>query len=292
MEKSPVVGKYILAAAKTFHYAGYECAAWYRDIKVEAGEYDVRAYLENDRVKYFIAALPGVVVGSDFSSHFGGVRYGSKVNADLGQPAVYHIQLYDYQVFASINEGNSPWRIGLNLIPNLGECKNCGSAVSVFPYTEPELRCPSCRVKRDNHYKTIIRHRYPRLVALLDRTVKLGDYTILHYLKAKNRGLTEMSKDFHFGQIKLALTQRDAEIRPVFRAYMAERLAETGAKYFDGKNYYELNGMSTNVNDWTIHRIDWRWVADNNGWRQELEYREDEKRVVSRCLPFQIQKAA
>ncbi len=97
------IGYYRLFETKVFTNSSYECAAWYKKIEVKPGEYPI--YLVDN--KWICASLPGTVVASDFTSHFGGQRIGSKINEDVGKAATYSIQAYAYDIARVILE-NKP----------------------------------------------------------------------------------------------------------------------------------------------------------------------------------------
>jgi hypothetical protein len=87
-----VVGKFVLEEETVFQNT-YECAAWYQAVKVQPCEVPL-SWPENGHSVY--AGLDGVIVGSDFTSHFGGVPYGSKHNEDVGQPGHHVVSTYTY----------------------------------------------------------------------------------------------------------------------------------------------------------------------------------------------------
>jgi hypothetical protein len=94
----------------------FECAAWHETIKVPAGKYPLNAsgFTFNERLRKYedsikyngvSAKLTGEIVGSDFTSHFGGVRYGSKIDQNVGQESQYYLNPYAYSVAAGILKG-------------------------------------------------------------------------------------------------------------------------------------------------------------------------------------------
>ena len=260
---SEPVGTYRVGADEVLHNASYECAAWYQDIEVQPGEYPVYAYIQEGRVKYFLVTLPGIVVASDFSSHFGGVRYGSNVDKDKGQPGTYHIQIYDYLVFESIHsDPNSRWHIDLAKLPNISVCIECGAPVTSYG---KDRRCPTCGVAFSAKQEAAVAAKYPRLTAVMNRAhTHVGTYLLNNYVNGGDQS------QYYMAQVKQAITQRDTTLRARFKVALAERLAEPGAKFFQGRNYYQTLGLSTDVNDWTIIRDDWRWYAVCGQFRQQL----------------------
>ena len=121
----------------------YECAAWYQSVKVPAGDYPV--YLA---VYPSVAVIPmqGTIVGSDFSSYFGGNRYGSKRNEDVGQAGSVCPQPYLYQVLESIQTNpDSPyqllpgWEIQETMICFAGEALGRGYHSATHWYCSRDL---------------------------------------------------------------------------------------------------------------------------------------------------------
>jgi hypothetical protein len=112
------IGWYILEEDKVFRNT-YSYAAWYQDVLIKAGKYPVyaREYQYNERLRKYenelkdfgniVVVLPGVVTGSDFSSHYGGVAIGSKVDQDLGEQSEYMYHPYAHSLAHSILEGKS-----------------------------------------------------------------------------------------------------------------------------------------------------------------------------------------
>ena len=198
---SEPVGTYTVAAVEVLHNASYECAAWYQDIEVQPGEYPVYAYIQEGRVKYFLVTLPGTVAASDFSSHFGGVRYGSNVDKDKGQPGEYHIQIYDYLVFESISKPDSRWKIDLSKLPNISTCIECGCTVTTYG---KDRRCPKCGVAHRAKQEAAVIAKYPRLNAVMNRAhTHVGTYLLNNYVNGE-----DMSQ-YYTAQVKQAITQRD-----------------------------------------------------------------------------------
>jgi hypothetical protein len=190
MSQSIECGTYRVAETIVKHYAGYECAAWWQDIEVAAGEYPVYAHIEQGHVKRFVVTLPGVIVEDNFQSLFGGMPIGNSYDTkkNAGGAAHYHIQMHDYVVFDSIaHNPESSWQIDVTKLPNLGDCLNseCGSKVSI--YKGPRY-CPSCGVAREHAGKQAIdaRHSFLLDAAYVVRPVEFAsilDSTIYHYFE-------------------------------------------------------------------------------------------------------------
>jgi hypothetical protein len=155
-------GTYRVSETKVYHYAGYECAAWWRDVSVEAGDYPVFGYLEGS-VLHFIVTLPGVIVADNFQSFLGGVGfclfYDEAQHA--GEAATYSIHSQDYSVFASMKDGlNSPWTIDLSALPlELDTCSDCKGVIKKHSTV---TRCPTCSVERTEKRRqhACRRHRF------------------------------------------------------------------------------------------------------------------------------------
>jgi predicted RNA-binding Zn-ribbon protein involved in translation (DUF1610 family) len=156
------VGTYRVSKATVYHYAGYECAAWWRDVKVDAGDYPVFGYLEGSTF-LFTVTLPGILVAANFQSLFGGVAFGLCYDETqhAGELDTFRIQSRDYCVFGSMRDGEkSPWHIDLSLLPmELAICSDCGGVIAKHSGI---TRCPSCSVERDQARRqhACRRHRF------------------------------------------------------------------------------------------------------------------------------------
>lgn len=112
------IGWYVLTEPKEFRNT-YEYAAWYQNVLVPAGRYPVTGYYgfnERDRRVTdqiddlsISCKLVGKITGSDFSSGFGGVQYGSKRDINLGQESSVYFNPYAHSVAKDICEGKSPF---------------------------------------------------------------------------------------------------------------------------------------------------------------------------------------
>lgn len=72
------IGTLVLKQA-TIKTLSYECAAWYRDVQIEPGEYPIFAYVDWTydgggmyRLTRILAVCPGVTVAADFTPLFAG----------------------------------------------------------------------------------------------------------------------------------------------------------------------------------------------------------------------------
>jgi hypothetical protein len=96
------IGTYRVAEPTKFTQH-YETAAWYRNIEVQPCEVPARLTLQEGRAEWIGATVKGKVVGSDFTSLFGGLRVGAgKVNEDVGEDAEYHVSARSYEVAAQM----------------------------------------------------------------------------------------------------------------------------------------------------------------------------------------------
>jgi hypothetical protein len=171
-------GTYRVSESTVYHYAGYECAAWWRDVRVEAGEYPVSVYLDGSTLRFSVK-LPGVLVADNFQSLFCGnaIGKGYDETQNAGKPDSYSIHSQDYCVFASLKAGNnSPWRIDLSLLPiALDSCLDCGSVITKRPAV---TRCPSCSVERSQERRNSAcrRHRFLLATGYGLRTTRESSY--------------------------------------------------------------------------------------------------------------------
>jgi hypothetical protein len=67
-------GFYRLAETQVFRYAGYECAAWWKEVEVPAGDYLVKAWIKDGRVESFFAEQLGTHVADNIQSLYCGPR--------------------------------------------------------------------------------------------------------------------------------------------------------------------------------------------------------------------------
>lgn len=102
--KMTLIGTVTLKKAETFE-EHFECAAWYRKIKVQPGKYDLYYYRPyGSSSTYVMAELPGIIESDYFESLWCGVRipggkpYDTLQNA--GKEAVYTLDWLDYMAIA------------------------------------------------------------------------------------------------------------------------------------------------------------------------------------------------
>lgn len=109
------IGWYVLKEDTIFRDNSYQCAAWYQDINVPAGQYPVYSYgycYDNKLDDLSIVCkLDGIVTQSDFSSHFGGVRYGNKVDEEKGKKSTYILSPYAHALARWILKGDSNYEL-------------------------------------------------------------------------------------------------------------------------------------------------------------------------------------
>lgn len=168
MPSNTPCGFYRLAETTVFHYAGYECAAWWQDIRVAAGDYPVTLYKDasSNSVRFFVE-LPGTIVADNFQSLWGGVPIGDAYNTaqNAGKPASYHISTVDYCLFAEMKRAGEacPWHVDISLVPTeLDTCADCGGITLKHPTVK---LCPGCSVERENALRQHARHRHRYLLA-------------------------------------------------------------------------------------------------------------------------------
>jgi hypothetical protein len=167
-----------VSESTVYHYAGYECAAWWRDVRVEAGDYPVFVYLDGSTLRFSVK-LPGVLVADNFQSLFCGnaIGKGYDETQNAGKPDSYSIHSQNYCVFASLKDGeNSPWRIDLSLLPiALDTCSDCEGVITKHPTV---TRCPGCSVERlqARRQHACRRHRFLLATGYGLRTTRESSY--------------------------------------------------------------------------------------------------------------------
>jgi hypothetical protein len=179
MQNRILCGTYRVSERTEYNDSSFECAAWWRTIIVEPGDYPVYGYLHGGSMD-FCARFEGVILEDNFQSLWGGLPVGNNYDQtqNAGKPAVYSITSYDYNVFASIHKAgdNSPWRIDFSTIPfELSNCTDCGCVIR--KYTD-SARCPSCSVELDRVRKNHAcqRHRFLLSTAYGLRTTRFSSY--------------------------------------------------------------------------------------------------------------------
>jgi hypothetical protein len=109
------IGVYKLNQEKVYRN-GYEVAAWYTDVKVQPGEYPVFGKIKNTDLNPKMSPgkiedisisckLPGIIVGSDFSSLLCGNVITQKINEEVGKEDSYYVKPYAHSIARSILEG-------------------------------------------------------------------------------------------------------------------------------------------------------------------------------------------
>lgn len=113
MEKIQI-GVFNVPEDKEFLNNGFACAAWYEKVLVKAGQYPILGELNSDGTvdyKSVSIQLPGVITASDFSSHFGGLRIGSKVDEEVGKESRISLRPYAFSVAEAILKGDSQYEL-------------------------------------------------------------------------------------------------------------------------------------------------------------------------------------
>jgi len=83
---------------------GYECAAWYKDIAIKAGEYPV--YLDDKEPDFRSVSLTvkGTVVADDFSSRYCGNIIGTyDRNKNVGKPSTKYYSCAPYTLGSKVS---------------------------------------------------------------------------------------------------------------------------------------------------------------------------------------------
>lgn len=119
MANTTNIGTFHLLKDHTFCDRGYECAAWYQNIEVKAGDYPlyIHNYTERERENGILigcysgadvgyVALDGVVTGADFGARFYGVPIGGD-NSEryIGREDTYHWSAYLYSIAGYVHDG-------------------------------------------------------------------------------------------------------------------------------------------------------------------------------------------
>lgn len=121
------IGWYTLKQDTVFHDNGYECAAWYENIAVNAGKYplmvnDYRTNndgeVESRGVDRVCVALDGVVVSDYFGSMFCGVPVGTYDGTkNAGKPSTYYWGAYLYSIAHNLLDGKENDEYSIELLP-------------------------------------------------------------------------------------------------------------------------------------------------------------------------------
>lgn len=120
MERTQI-GWYNLKEDTVFHNNGYECAAWYENIKVPKGRYPAVVYdfrLGKDgkvegHVSSVYALMEGIIESDYFGSMFCGVPVGGyDEKQNTGRKSRYSLSSYGFSVAQNILEDpESPWEL-------------------------------------------------------------------------------------------------------------------------------------------------------------------------------------
>lgn len=163
MENRILCGSYHVSNKSEFTDSSFECAAWWRTISVEPGDYPVYGYLEGSSLHLY-AHLEGTIVADSFQSLFCGNPIGEHYDEqqNAGKTATYMRIGRDYEVLADMREkgDQSPWKIDLSAIPyTLSTCSDCGGVIHKHPIS---TRCPGCSVRRQQELRNRAcrRHRF------------------------------------------------------------------------------------------------------------------------------------
>lgn len=101
------IGTYTLAEPITVRNS-FEVAAWWSDVLLEPGTYEVTA-----NGYYAFYTVPGTIVSEYTPSLFGGVAVGSQPQYEqhrsVGQSSSHHVQTYLYELAGSLADPNSPF---------------------------------------------------------------------------------------------------------------------------------------------------------------------------------------
>ena len=97
----------------------YECAAWYKNLSLAPGTYDVFGLFEKygpysgvkpefvgkEEMKWVTYTVPGVVTGDCFDSLFCGNVIAPHRNEHVNEPATHCVQMYTYALAQALCEG-------------------------------------------------------------------------------------------------------------------------------------------------------------------------------------------
>ena len=116
------VGWYNLKEETVFHDNGYECAAWYENVRVPAGRYPAVIYdyrvrddghVDGKISGSLYASMDGITESDYFGSLFCGVPIGTyDCEKNKGRKSHYTIQSYGFMVAQSIlDDPDTPWEL-------------------------------------------------------------------------------------------------------------------------------------------------------------------------------------
>ena len=106
----------------------YECAAWYKNLALTPGTYDVfglyekhgpysgvkSEYVGKEELRWVTYSVPGVVTGDCLDSLFCGNLIVPHRNDHVGEPETYYVQMYPYALAQALCEG---WQTNIMLDP-------------------------------------------------------------------------------------------------------------------------------------------------------------------------------
>ena len=112
------IGSVIIAEGQTTTKT-YECAAWYKNLALTPGTYDVFGLFEKygpysgvkpefvgkEEMKWVTYTVPGVVTGDCFDSLFCGNLIAPHRNEHVGEPETHYVQMYPYALAQALSEG-------------------------------------------------------------------------------------------------------------------------------------------------------------------------------------------
>ena len=187
-------GVYHLAEEKVFRYSGYECAAWWQEVKVSAGDYPVYAYYSSGFLSEFVVNLPGTIVRDNFQSLYGGMPIGTTYDEtkNAGNGANYYVRARSYDAFRTMHRDGeaSVWKIDVTKLENVHPCTECGT------YTEGKRPiCVTCSIAAEQVRVAEINRRFPTLIRAVKRAgyaasqfSSIFDQSIDHYLEERRSG--------------------------------------------------------------------------------------------------------
>lgn len=204
-----ICGVYRLKEDTTFRYAGYECAAWWQEIKVPAGEYTVTAHFTPEgRLDEFFVGMQGEIVRDNFQSLYCGMPIGRAYDEtqNAGRPAIYTIRVYYYDAFKVMHKDGdkSAWQIDVTKLPDVHPCAQCGT----YTVGLREL-CVTCAIAAEKVRLAEIHRRFPMLLKAVQtgglrvaRFCSIFDQMIDSYLEDRSN---PQSCGYHRKQVTQAI---------------------------------------------------------------------------------------
>jgi hypothetical protein len=98
------IGTIQLKANTTFHYAGYECAAWWK--KVECNPQTVTLFYDDRSTGFVEFTFYGTRTADYFAALYGGVAVSNKpyVSREVGREDSHHFSQYAYSLFGLLHD--------------------------------------------------------------------------------------------------------------------------------------------------------------------------------------------